>query len=69
MQRQGLDFNSTYASMAKSATWRLIFALAASYNWKAEQLDIKTAFLNGKINGEVYFKQSTGFRHGNDLVC
>ena len=44
---------------------RLILALSAQMGWKIHQMDVKTAFLNGKIEEEVYIEQPEGFETFN----
>ena len=53
-QQVGVDFNETFAPMTTLDTIRTIIALTAQKHWKLFQLDVKTAFLNGVLGGEVY---------------
>jgi hypothetical protein len=53
-QRYGIDYDQTFAGVAKPSTWRIIFALAAIYGWDIEQMDVKSAFLHGIIDEEVF---------------
>lgn len=67
-QRQGFDYNETYSPVAKLTTFRIILAVANENDWILHQMDVKTAFLNGNLNEEIYMKQPEGFAKGN-LVC
>ena len=60
-QREGLDFNETFATVVKPMSYKAIFALAAAEDWDLEQMDVKTAFLYGCVEEEIYVEQPTGF--------
>ncbi|CAL2257239.1 unnamed protein product [Prunus armeniaca] len=60
-QKLGLDYNETYAPVARLDTISTLIALAAQKNWKLYQLDVKSAFLNGVLQEEVYIDQPDGF--------
>ncbi|KAI5349042.1 hypothetical protein L3X38_001929 [Prunus dulcis] len=60
-QKPGIDFNETFAPVARVDTIRTLIALAAQKGWKLYQLDVKSAFLNGVLKEEVYVDQSDGF--------
>jgi hypothetical protein len=49
-QREGIDYDETYAPVSKMATFRLLLALAAQYGWDIDHMDLVTAFLNLKID-------------------
>jgi hypothetical protein len=70
-QKEGLDFNETFAPVAKFASIRSLLALAASYDLEIHQMDVKTAFLNGDLEEEIYMVQPEGFvvKGKEDLVC
>ncbi|KAB2613178.1 hypothetical protein D8674_035494 [Pyrus ussuriensis x Pyrus communis] len=57
-QKPGLDYNETYAPVARLDTIRTLIALAAQKSWKLYQLDVKSAFLNGVLQEECGFKKS-----------
>ena len=67
-QIYGLDFDETYALVVKALSYRLLFALQARYKWFCYQLDIKTAFLNGELDHEIYVEPPEGFSQGKDKV-
>lgn len=55
-QREGIDFNETFAPVAKMTSIRLQIEVAAARRWYIHQRDIKTAFLNGDIDEEIYIR-------------
>ena len=61
MQKKGVDFEEVFAPVARLDTIRLILALAAHRGWKIHHLDVKSAFLNGELEEEVYVAQPEGF--------
>ncbi|KAK9073828.1 hypothetical protein SSX86_006422 [Deinandra increscens subsp. villosa] len=60
-QIEGIDFNEVYAPVARIEAIRIFLAFAAHHGFKVYQMDVKSAFLNGKIREEVYVKQPPGF--------
>ena len=60
-QKPGVDFFDTYAPVARISTIRLLIDLASVHNLVVHQMDVKTAFLNGELDEEVYMKQPEGF--------
>ncbi|KAJ4719087.1 Retrovirus-related Pol polyprotein from transposon TNT 1-94 [Melia azedarach] len=60
-QRAGIDYDEVFAPVARLETVRLIISLAAQNKWKIHQMDVKSAFLNGVLEEEVYIQQPTGF--------
>ncbi|CAL5325451.1 unnamed protein product [Camellia sinensis] len=60
-QQPGIDFQETFAPVARLDTIRAIIALVAQKGWFLHQLDVKSAFLNGKLEEEVYVDQPQGF--------
>ncbi|KAI5348811.1 hypothetical protein L3X38_001698 [Prunus dulcis] len=60
-QKPSLDYNETFAPVARLDTICTLVALAAHKNWKLYQLDVKSAFLNGVLEEEVYVDQPDGF--------
>ncbi|KAG7578131.1 Zinc finger CCHC-type [Arabidopsis thaliana x Arabidopsis arenosa] len=61
VQRHGIDFDEVFAPVARIETIRFILALAASNGWEVHHLDVKTAFLHGELQEEVYVTQPEGF--------
>jgi hypothetical protein len=60
-QVKGLDFGETYAPVARLKAIRILLAYACAHNIKLYQMDVKSAFLNGYINEEVYVEQPPAF--------
>lgn len=69
-QIHGIDFDETFAGVVKPPTYRLFFALMSLLGWHAIQADIKTAFLHGDVEGEVYIQIPDGVERpkGNQNV-
>ena len=57
----GIDYEETFSPVARFETVCLMFALAALHDWEMEALDVKTAFLFGELDEELYMVQSEGF--------
>ncbi|KAL4323400.1 hypothetical protein GQ457_11G026390 [Hibiscus cannabinus] len=60
-QEEGIDFEETYAPVARMGAIRMLLAFACHHEFKLFQMDVKSAFLNGFINEEVYVDQPPGF--------
>ncbi|KAH9751211.1 hypothetical protein KPL71_014192 [Citrus sinensis] len=60
-QREGLDYFDTYSSVARINSIQMIIAIAALRNLEIHQMDVKTAFLNGDLDEEIYMEQPKGF--------
>jgi hypothetical protein len=60
-QKEGIDYEETFAPVARYTSIRTIIALATKMKWKLHQMDVKTAFLNGVIEEEVYIEKPQGF--------
>nr|GFB96805.1 copia protein [Tanacetum cinerariifolium] len=60
-QQEGIDYDETFAPVARIEAIRLFLAYAAHKNFTVYQMDVKTAFLNGILKEEVYVGQPPGF--------
>ncbi|KAL8145519.1 hypothetical protein AgCh_003617 [Apium graveolens] len=61
VQKQGRDFEENFAPVTRLETVRILLAIAAKHGWEVHHLDVKSAFLNGEIQEEVYVMQPEGF--------
>ncbi|GKC71567.1 retrovirus-related pol polyprotein from transposon TNT 1-94 [Tanacetum coccineum] len=59
---EGIDYDETFAPVARMEAIRIFLAFATYMNFKVYQMDIKSAFLNGKLKEEVYVKQPPDFK-------
>ncbi len=59
----GIDFEETFAPVARMEAIRILLAFACYKGFKLYQMDVKSAFLNGYINEEVYVEQPQGFEN------
>lgn len=64
-QEEGIDFDETFAPVARLEAIRILLAFAAYMNIKLYQMDVKCAFLNGYLQEEVYVEQPPGFEDPN----
>ena len=62
-QEEGIDFDETYAPVARLEAIRLLLAYACILDFKLYQMDVKSAFLNGYIQEEVFVDQPPGFEN------
>ena len=68
-QRKGIDYDEVFAPVGKGTTLRVLLAAAANLGWRIEQMDIKTAFLHGDVEEELYMEQPEGMEDGSGRVC
>ncbi|KAL2241729.1 UNVERIFIED_CONTAM: Retrovirus-related Pol polyprotein from transposon TNT 1-94 [Sesamum indicum] len=70
-QKEGIDYNEIFSPVVKYTTVRIILALTAHYNWELKQMDVKTAFLHGDLDENIYMCQPAGFidKSKPDFVC
>ena len=60
-QIEGVDYDETFAPVAKLASLRAILAIATELNWEIHQMDVKAAYLNGILDEEIYMSPPPGF--------
>ena len=58
---RGVDFEQVFSPVARAESIRIIIALAAQFKWKLHHLDVKSTFLNGYIEEDIYVDQPEGF--------
>lgn len=70
-QREGVDYNEIFSPMVKYKIIRFMLALVVQFNWELEQLDVKTVFLHGELEEDIFMSQPQGFvaRGKSDYVC
>ena len=60
-QKEGLEYFDTYSPVMRITSIRMLIAIAALHNLEIHQMDVKTTFLNGDLNEEIYMDQPEGF--------
>ncbi|RVW74842.1 Retrovirus-related Pol polyprotein from transposon TNT 1-94 [Vitis vinifera] len=60
-QNEGIDYKETFSLVSKKDSLRIIMTLVAHFDLELQQMDVKTTFLNGNLEEEVYMKQPEGF--------
>jgi hypothetical protein len=70
-QKEGIDYEETFSPVSRYTSIRTIIDLAANKKWNLHQMDVKTTFLNGVIEEEVYIEQPQGFevQYMKNHVC
>jgi hypothetical protein len=70
-QQFGTNFTETHSPVANEVTIRVLLAMANHFNWEIRQADFKSAYLNGKLDEEIYMEQPPGFAEPGkeDYVC
>lgn len=58
---QGIDYDETFALVARYSSIRYILGLSTQMGWKVHQMDVKKTFLNGMIEEEMYIEENEGF--------
>eukprot|EP00253_Pinus_taeda_P029196 PITA_29196 len=60
-QVPGIDFRDIFSTVAKVTSIRLLLSIAAAFDFEVEQMDVKTTFLHGDLEEEIYMKQPEGY--------
>ena len=68
-QEYGIDYEETFAPVARISSVRALLAVAAARKWGLFQIDVKNAFLNGNLSEEVYMQPPPGLSVESNKVC
>ncbi|GJV18246.1 transposable element [Tanacetum coccineum] len=70
-QKEGIDYNEIFSPVVRYTSIRVLLSLVAHHDLELEQLDVKTAFLHGDLEEEIYMSQPEGFvvQGKEDYVC
>lgn len=60
-QREGVDFSENYSPVVRHTSIKVLLALVVQFDMELEQLDIKTVFLRGNLEEQIYMSQPEGF--------
>ena len=66
---EGIDYDELFSPVIRYDTVHILLALAVIKDWELEALDVKTAFLCGKLDKEIYMEQPEGFIKKEGYVC
>jgi vacuolar-type H+-ATPase catalytic subunit A/Vma1 len=69
LQKEGIDYYETFSPVSKNDTFRIIMALIAQFDLELHQMNVKTTFLNGDLEEEVYMKQPESFDNNTQKAC
>jgi hypothetical protein len=67
-QIEGVDYDETFAPIAKFASLHTILAIAAKHDLEVQQMDIKSAYLNGELKEEIFMEPPPGFDVPDSMV-
>ena len=70
-QQYGIDYFKTFAAIIKPMSYKILLALIAHYNLEVHQMNVKSAFLYGDLDEEIYLNLPDGFQDqkDDDMVC
>ena len=70
-QKEGIDYEETFSPVAMLKSIRILLVVAASLDYEIWQMDVKTAFLNGSLEEDIYMQQPEGFiaRGQEHMAC
>ena len=66
-QTEGIDYDETFAPMARLEAITMFLAFAAQSNFKVYQMDVKSAFMSGELDEEIYVEQPPGYEDSEFL--
>ena len=64
-----MDYNETINHVARMDSIRLVLSIAALKRWEVQHMDVKSAFLHGDLEEEIYIRQLEGYTKDSSLVC
>jgi hypothetical protein len=67
-QVEGIDYKETFSHVAKMNSIRLVLSLVASHKWEVHQMDVKSAFLHGDLQEEIYMEQPHGYVQNDSSI-
>ena len=67
-QVHGLDYNDTFSLIARMDVIKLVLAIVASKQWEVHNMDVKSSFLRGDLEEEIYMRQPKGYTEYSSLV-
>ena len=70
-QKEGIDYEETFSPVAMFKSIRILLSIAAHYDYEIWQMNVKTTFLNGNLEEEIYMMQPEGFiaKNQEHMVC
>ena len=68
-QQEGIDYHETFASVVKPMSYKALFAIAAAMDLEIHQMDVKTAFLYGDIDTEIFVEPPHGLKGSEGKLC
>ena len=70
-QKEGIDYEETFSLVAMLKSIRILLSIAAHYDYEIWQMDVKTTFLNGNLEEEIYMMLPKGFiaKNQEHMVC
>ena len=70
-QKEGIDYRDTFSLVSKKDSLKIIMTLVAHFDLELHQMDVKTTFLNGNLDEDIYMEQPEGFakKVNEHLVC
>lgn len=68
-QKAGIDYQETFAPVVRLDSVKILLAMVTKYDLEMIQFDVKTAFLYGEIEEEIYMSQPEGYSRNRDKVC
>ena len=64
-----MDYNEEFLLVARMDSIRLVLVIVASKRWEVHHMDVKSAFLYGDLEEEIYMRQPEGYIEDSSLVC